>query len=73
MRTAIGFEAWRQLDLHYAGGHRAQQFSLLRTSMSPQWDVDQHFTKQYDRWSEDINRYENENGAMADHVKIATM
>eukprot|EP00971_Amphidinium_carterae_P259755 5153922-Amphidinium_carterae.2 len=29
------FEAWRQLTLHYAGGHRAQQFSLLRTLMSP--------------------------------------
>eukprot|EP00971_Amphidinium_carterae_P208466 4136069-Amphidinium_carterae.1 len=55
MRTANGFEAWRQLNLHYAGGHRAQQFSLLRQIMSPQWNADKHFTKQYYRWLEDIN------------------
>eukprot|EP00971_Amphidinium_carterae_P042383 832920-Amphidinium_carterae.3 len=46
MRTAKGFEAWRQLNLHYAGGHRAEHFSLLRTIMSPQWNADKHFTKQ---------------------------
>eukprot|EP00971_Amphidinium_carterae_P212231 4212158-Amphidinium_carterae.2 len=28
-RQSNGFEAWRQLPLHFAGGHRAQQFSLL--------------------------------------------
>eukprot|EP00971_Amphidinium_carterae_P050869 1001858-Amphidinium_carterae.5 len=49
MRTAKGFETWRQLNLHYAGGHRAQQvtLSLLRTIMVPQWNADKHFTKQY--------------------------
>eukprot|EP00971_Amphidinium_carterae_P170933 3387563-Amphidinium_carterae.1 len=41
--------------------------------MSPQWNADKHFTKQYYRWLEDINRYESENGAIADHVKIATI
>eukprot|EP00971_Amphidinium_carterae_P094156 1863565-Amphidinium_carterae.5 len=68
MRTADGLE-------DYAGGHRAQQFSLLRTIMSPQWNADKHFTnmKQYYRWLEDINRYESENEAIADHVKIATI
>eukprot|EP00971_Amphidinium_carterae_P187123 3713987-Amphidinium_carterae.1 len=58
MRTANGFEVWRQLNLHYAG--RAQQFSLLCTITSPQWNADKHFTKQYYRWLEDINRYESE-------------
>eukprot|EP00971_Amphidinium_carterae_P240321 4771157-Amphidinium_carterae.1 len=41
--------------------------------MSPQWNAEKHFTKQYNRWLEDINRYESENGAIADHVKIATI
>eukprot|EP00971_Amphidinium_carterae_P314517 6251724-Amphidinium_carterae.1 len=67
VRTASGFEAWRQLSLHYAGGHRAQQFSLLRQITSPQWNAEKHFTKQYYKWLEDINRYESENGAIADH------
>eukprot|EP00971_Amphidinium_carterae_P003171 62340-Amphidinium_carterae.1 len=49
MRTANGFEAWRQLNLHYAGGHRAQKFSLLRKIISPQWNAEKHFTKQYYR------------------------
>eukprot|EP00971_Amphidinium_carterae_P052728 1038138-Amphidinium_carterae.1 len=34
---------------------------------SPQWNAEKHFTKQYYRWLEDINRYESENGAIADH------
>eukprot|EP00971_Amphidinium_carterae_P011750 231384-Amphidinium_carterae.1 len=28
---------------------------------------------EYEEWLEDINRYESENGAIADHVKIATI
>eukprot|EP00971_Amphidinium_carterae_P294219 5841918-Amphidinium_carterae.2 len=51
IRTANGFEAWRQLNLHYAGGCRAQQIPILGTIMSPQlqWNADKHFTKQYYR------------------------
>eukprot|EP00971_Amphidinium_carterae_P088500 1751095-Amphidinium_carterae.1 len=60
MCTANGLEAWSKLNLHYSGGHRAQQFSVLRTIMSPQWNADKHFTKQYYWWLEDINRYESE-------------
>eukprot|EP00971_Amphidinium_carterae_P119895 2374646-Amphidinium_carterae.2 len=44
--TPNGFESWKQLILHYGGGHKAQPFSLLRTIMSPQWNADKHFTKQ---------------------------
>eukprot|EP00971_Amphidinium_carterae_P312644 6214004-Amphidinium_carterae.3 len=54
---------------------RAQQFSLLRTIMQPSWDsTTKHFTRQYYKWLEDINRYESENrqGSITDHVKIAT-
>eukprot|EP00971_Amphidinium_carterae_P351038 6491873-Amphidinium_carterae.1 len=50
-------ESWRQL--HFAGGHQAQQFSLLCTIMQPSWNIDtQQFTKQYYKWLQDINRYE---------------
>eukprot|EP00971_Amphidinium_carterae_P245850 4882918-Amphidinium_carterae.2 len=73
MRTANGFKAWRQVNLHYAGGHKSQQFSLLRTIMSAKWKADKHIAKQYYSWLEDINRYKSENGAIADHVKIATI
>eukprot|EP00971_Amphidinium_carterae_P314042 6241748-Amphidinium_carterae.2 len=55
--TSNGFEALRQLTLHYAGSHRAQHFSLLRTIMSPSWDSNKQFsefTKQYHRCLEDI-------------------
>eukprot|EP00971_Amphidinium_carterae_P107759 2133876-Amphidinium_carterae.1 len=60
----------------WAGGHRAQQFSLLRTIMQPSWTSDtRQFTKKYYKWLEDINRYEAENGrgTCTDHVKIATV
>eukprot|EP00971_Amphidinium_carterae_P274434 5445994-Amphidinium_carterae.1 len=30
MRQSNGFESWRQLHLHFARGHGAQQFSFLR-------------------------------------------
>eukprot|EP00971_Amphidinium_carterae_P155390 3081731-Amphidinium_carterae.2 len=76
MRQSNGFESWRQLQLHFAGGHRAQQFSLLRTIMRPSWNSNtRQFTKQYYKWLEDINRYESENGqgTINDHVKIATV
>eukprot|EP00971_Amphidinium_carterae_P277289 5503222-Amphidinium_carterae.1 len=73
MRQSNGFEAWRQLTLHYAGGHRAQQFSLLCAVMSPSWDSTKELTKHYYRWLEDINRYEAENGTNTDHVQIATI
>eukprot|EP00971_Amphidinium_carterae_P089734 1776752-Amphidinium_carterae.2 len=35
MRQSNGFEAWRQLTMHFTGRHHAQQFSLLRAIMSP--------------------------------------
>eukprot|EP00971_Amphidinium_carterae_P011233 221102-Amphidinium_carterae.5 len=76
MRQSSGFEAWRQLTLHYAGGHRAQQVSLLCASMQPKWDpTTKQFTRQYHKWLEDINRYESENGqgSVTDHVKIAAI
>eukprot|EP00971_Amphidinium_carterae_P131814 2610912-Amphidinium_carterae.2 len=75
MRHSNGFEAWRQLTLHYAGGHRAQQFSVLRTIKSPSWDSTKQFKKQYYNWLEDVNRYEAENGvgAITDHVRLATI
>eukprot|EP00971_Amphidinium_carterae_P351148 6491937-Amphidinium_carterae.1 len=75
MRQSNGFESWRQLQLHFAGGHRAQQFLLLRASMQPSWNSHtRQFTKQYYKWLEDINRYESENkqGTLNDYVKIAT-
>eukprot|EP00971_Amphidinium_carterae_P264654 5249858-Amphidinium_carterae.1 len=52
------------------GGHRAQQYSFLRTITQPTWD-----TNQYYKWLEDIGRYEAENGAnkITEQVKIATM
>eukprot|EP00971_Amphidinium_carterae_P271620 5389686-Amphidinium_carterae.1 len=64
MRQSNGFESWRQLQLQFAGGHRAQQFSLLRAIMQPpSWTSDtRQSTKQYYKWLEDINRYEAENG-----------
>eukprot|EP00971_Amphidinium_carterae_P169129 3350520-Amphidinium_carterae.1 len=40
MRQSYGFESWRQLQLHFAGGHRAQQFSFLRAIMQPSWNSD---------------------------------
>eukprot|EP00971_Amphidinium_carterae_P049893 983395-Amphidinium_carterae.1 len=66
MRQGNGFESWRQLHLHnrlhFAGGHRAQQFSLLRAIAQPTWDTStKQFTKQYYKWLEDIGRYEAEN------------
>eukprot|EP00971_Amphidinium_carterae_P132876 2631243-Amphidinium_carterae.2 len=76
MRQSNGFEAWRQLQLHVAGGHRAQQFSLLRTIMQPSWDNNtKQFTKQYYKWLDNINKYESENvqGTITNHVKIATI
>eukprot|EP00971_Amphidinium_carterae_P067990 1345642-Amphidinium_carterae.1 len=46
MRHSNGFESWRQLHLHFAGGHRAQQFSLLRAITLPTWDTNtKQFTK----------------------------
>eukprot|EP00971_Amphidinium_carterae_P017403 343001-Amphidinium_carterae.3 len=46
MRQSNGFEFWRQLQLQFAGGHRAQQFSLLPTIMQPSWTSDtRQFTK----------------------------
>eukprot|EP00971_Amphidinium_carterae_P222845 4422362-Amphidinium_carterae.1 len=49
MKQSNGFEAWRQLTLHYASGHRAQQFFLLRTIMQPSWDskTTKQFTQKY--------------------------
>eukprot|EP00971_Amphidinium_carterae_P162089 3213058-Amphidinium_carterae.2 len=38
MRQSNGFESWRQLQLHFAGGDRAQHFTLLRTIMQPSWN-----------------------------------
>eukprot|EP00971_Amphidinium_carterae_P095954 1898810-Amphidinium_carterae.2 len=67
MRTSNGFQARRQRNLHYAGDHRAQKFALLRTIMSP------NGTKQYYKRLEDVNRYEAENGTIAEHVEIATI
>eukprot|EP00971_Amphidinium_carterae_P267544 5307141-Amphidinium_carterae.1 len=58
------------------GGHRAQQFSLLRAIMQPSWTSEtRQFTRQYYKWLEDVNRYEAENGhgSITDHVKIATV
>eukprot|EP00971_Amphidinium_carterae_P143625 2845718-Amphidinium_carterae.1 len=42
MKQSNGLESWRQLQLHFAGGHRAQHFSLLRTMtiMQPSWTSD---------------------------------
>eukprot|EP00971_Amphidinium_carterae_P207736 4121892-Amphidinium_carterae.1 len=31
-------KCWRQLQLHFAGGHRAQQFSFLRAIMQGSWN-----------------------------------
>eukprot|EP00971_Amphidinium_carterae_P142901 2831069-Amphidinium_carterae.1 len=76
MRQANGFESWRQLHLHFAGGNRAQQFSLLRAITQPTWDTNtKQFTKQYYKWLEDIGRYEAENGVntITEHVRIATI
>eukprot|EP00971_Amphidinium_carterae_P064612 1280263-Amphidinium_carterae.2 len=76
MRQSSGFEAWQQLTLHYAGGHRAQQFSLLRTIMQPSWDsTTKQFTKQYYKSLEGIRKYESENGqgSITDQVKIAAI
>eukprot|EP00971_Amphidinium_carterae_P156895 3110278-Amphidinium_carterae.2 len=76
IRQSNGFEAWRQLTLHYAGGHQAQLFALLRTITSPSWDsTTRQFTRQYYKWLEDINRYESENGqgAITNHLQIATI
>eukprot|EP00971_Amphidinium_carterae_P148640 2947027-Amphidinium_carterae.1 len=70
MRQSNGFESWRQLQLHFAGGHRAQQVSFLRAIMQPSWNSDtRQFTKQYYKWLGDINRYESENGqgTITDH------
>eukprot|EP00971_Amphidinium_carterae_P239228 4748940-Amphidinium_carterae.2 len=38
MRQSNGSESWRQLQLHFAGGRRAQQFSLLRAIMHSSWN-----------------------------------
>eukprot|EP00971_Amphidinium_carterae_P160320 3178206-Amphidinium_carterae.4 len=48
MRQSNGFKSWRQLQLHFAGGHRAQHFSLLRRIMQPSWNSD---TRQFTRSS----------------------
>eukprot|EP00971_Amphidinium_carterae_P016582 327434-Amphidinium_carterae.3 len=74
MRQSNGFESWRQLHLHFAGGHRAQKFSLLRAITQRTWDTStKQFMKQYYKWLEDIGRYESENGAntITEYVKIA--
>eukprot|EP00971_Amphidinium_carterae_P297987 5921169-Amphidinium_carterae.2 len=58
------------------GGERAQQFSLLRAIIQPNWTSEtRQFTRQYYKWLEDIIRYEAENGhgSITDHVKIATV
>eukprot|EP00971_Amphidinium_carterae_P313663 6234156-Amphidinium_carterae.1 len=61
------------------GGHRAQQFSLLRAITQLTWDTNtKQFTKQYYKWLEDIGKYEAENGAnstntITEHVKTATI
>eukprot|EP00971_Amphidinium_carterae_P236434 4692202-Amphidinium_carterae.1 len=48
MRQSNGFEPRRQLQLHFASGHRARQFSLLRSIMQPSWGTNiRQFTKQY--------------------------
>eukprot|EP00971_Amphidinium_carterae_P244545 4855670-Amphidinium_carterae.2 len=84
MRQSNGFESWRQLHLHFAGGRRAQQFSLPRAITQPTWDGStKQFTKQYyiGLKTLELSRYEAENGArcqhnctiIADHVKIATI
>eukprot|EP00971_Amphidinium_carterae_P106438 2108344-Amphidinium_carterae.2 len=76
MRQSNGFEFWRQLTLHYPGGHQTQHSSLLRTIMSPSCDsTTQTFTRQYYQWLVDINRYESENGqgTITDHVKTTTI
>eukprot|EP00971_Amphidinium_carterae_P233139 4627486-Amphidinium_carterae.1 len=63
MRQSNGFEFWRQRQLQFAGGHRAQQFSLLCAIMQPNWTSEaRQLTRQYYKWLEDINRYEAENG-----------
>eukprot|EP00971_Amphidinium_carterae_P056355 1112895-Amphidinium_carterae.1 len=55
MRQGNGFESRRQLHLHFAGGHHAQRFSLLRTITQPTWHTStKQFTKQYYKWLEDI-------------------
>eukprot|EP00971_Amphidinium_carterae_P064148 1269926-Amphidinium_carterae.1 len=63
MKQSNGFEAWRQLTLRYAGGHRAQQFSFLCTIMQASWDLTtKQFTWQHYKWLETISRYESESG-----------
>eukprot|EP00971_Amphidinium_carterae_P089735 1776761-Amphidinium_carterae.1 len=76
MRQSNRFESWQQLQLQFAGGHRAQQFPLLRAIMQPSWTSKTgQFTRQYYKWLEDIKTYEAENGhgSITDHVKIATV
>eukprot|EP00971_Amphidinium_carterae_P153650 3046617-Amphidinium_carterae.1 len=79
MRQSNGFKSWRQLQLQFAGGHRAQHLSLLRAIMQPsltnETRLSRQFTRQYYKWQEDINRYEAENGhgSITDHAKIATV
>eukprot|EP00971_Amphidinium_carterae_P066260 1312116-Amphidinium_carterae.1 len=76
MTQTNGFESWRQLHLHLAGGPRAQQFLFLRTISQPTWDTStKQFTKQHHKWLEDIGRYEAEIGVntIIEHVKIATI
>eukprot|EP00971_Amphidinium_carterae_P138485 2744145-Amphidinium_carterae.1 len=69
MRQGNGFESWRQVHLHFVGGHRAQQFSLLRTITQPTWDTStKQFTKQYYKWLEDIGRVQWDNKTTFDEV-----
>eukprot|EP00971_Amphidinium_carterae_P011437 225181-Amphidinium_carterae.2 len=53
MRQSNGFEAWRQITLHYAGGHPAQQFShCVQLRHRPRDSTKQftlNFTKQHYR------------------------
>eukprot|EP00971_Amphidinium_carterae_P056764 1122204-Amphidinium_carterae.2 len=65
---------------HCQSGRRETRYyqshkpSITFWYMQPnQVECRQAFTKQYYRWLEDINRYESENGDIADHVKIATV
>eukprot|EP00971_Amphidinium_carterae_P103295 2044693-Amphidinium_carterae.1 len=74
MRQSNGSESWRQLQLQFAEGHRAQQFSLLRAIMQPSWTsetgqwISNYFNSTYTGTEGDnrgqvggVSSYDNEN------------